>query len=587
MSRLLLPTALLLCACTTARVPRVADLSLDEKVGQLFVYAAHATFMNEESAGFRQLQRQVRDNKVGGIIWYVSNVYETAFLTRKLQAEARVPLLISADLEAGVGMRFTDTTYWPTAMAVAATGDPWFAEQTGKIAAASGQLIGVNHILAPVADVNINPDNPVINTRSFGEDPETVGHFVAAFVRGVQSEPVLATAKHFPGHGDTKTDTHRSLPVFDVDRERLDRIELVPFRAAIEAGVASVMTSHLSIRSLDPTPAPIRRHEEASGENPYTKDETETTQGGTIPVSLSRPVIEGLLRNDLGFDGIVIGDAFDMGGLVAHFDAGEAAIRAIEAGTDVILKSANTDAAIAAVKEAVRSGRLSEARIDQSVRRILDAKSRVRTHVATDEEIFRGVDTAEHRKIAANIAARAITLVREEPATLPLKRDTRMVIVSVSDFAETINPVNGVEREARRRVSTFAPAFLIDARSRNDEMNPIIEAARNTDVVLLALAIRAVSGAGHMKLPDAAKHLVDNLPPNVKIVAVAFGSPYVLRDLPSLRTYVCAYGIQPVLQRAAVEALFGEHPVTGKLPVSIPGLHLRGEGMSKQWANPE
>lgn len=572
---------LLLCACTTTRVPRVEQLSLDEKVGQMFVYAAHATFMNEESAGYRQLQRQVRDNKVGGIIWYVSNVYETAFLTRKLQAAARVPLLISADLEAGVGMRFSDTTYWPTAMAVAATGDPAFAEQTGKIAAASSQIIGVNHILAPVADVNINPDNPVINTRSYGEDPETVGRFVAAFVRGVQSEPVLATAKHFPGHGDTHTDTHRSLPVVDVDRARLDRVELVPFRAAIEAGVASVMTSHLAIRSLDPTPAPVRRHEEASGENPYTKDEAETTQGGTMPVSLSRPVIEGLLRKDLGFDGIVIGDAFDMGGLVAHFDAGEAAIRAIEAGTDVILKSANTDAAIAAVKDAVRSGRLSEARIDQSVKRILDAKSRVRTHVGTDEEIFRGVDSAEHRKMAANIAGRAITLLREENGALPLKPDARTIIVSVSDFAETLNPVGSVELQVRRRLKTYAPAFLIDARSRNDEMNAIVEAAKQADVIVLALAIRAVSGAGHMKLPDAAKHLVDSLPPNVKIVAVAFGSPYVLRDLPSLRTYLCAYGTQPVLQRAAVEALFGERPITGKLPVSIPGMHQRGEGLTK------
>src|SRR6185503_10973118 len=224
---------LLLCACTTARIPRVETLSLEEKVGQMFVYAAHGTFMNEDSATFQQLRRQVRENKVGGIIWFVSNVQETAFLTRRLQAEARIPLLVSADLEAGIGMRFNDTTYWPPAMAVAATGDPAAAEEVGRISAIEGQLIGINHILAPVADVNVDPDNPVINTRSFGEDPEAVGRFVAAFVRGVQSQPVLATAKHFPGHGDTHIDTHRSLPVLAVDRARLDRVELVPFRAAI------------------------------------------------------------------------------------------------------------------------------------------------------------------------------------------------------------------------------------------------------------------------------------------------------------------------------------------------------------------
>ena len=580
--RLMLLPALLLCACVATRIPRVEQLPLDEKVGQMFVYAAHGTFMNEESAGWQQLRRQVVENKVGGVIWFVSNVYETSFLTRKLQAAARVPLLVSADLEAGVGMRFTDTTYWPPAMAVAATGDPSLAEEEGKIAAIEGQAIGVNHILAPVADVNIDPDNPVINTRSFGEDPESVGRFVAAFVRGVQSERVLATAKHFPGHGDTHTDTHRSLPVLGVDRARLDRVELVPFRAAIGAGVASVMTGHLAIPALDPTPAPVRPSEQAAGENPYTQDPEEITREGTMPASVSRPVIDGLLRRDLRFDGLVISDAFDMGGLVAHFDAGEAAVRAVEAGTDLILKSADTDAAIAAVENAVRNGRISEARIDESVRRILRAKQRVRTNVGTDDEIFRGVDSPAHRRVASEIAARAITLVREESGVLPLRPDARVVIVSVSDFPETVNPVGGVERELRKRAKTPPIAFMIDARSCTDETSAILDAAKEADVVLLALAVRASSGAGHMKLPDAARDLVERLPPNVKIVAVSFGSPYVLRDLPSLRTYLCAYGTQPVLQNAAVKALYGEHAITGTLPVTIPGLHARGEGLRKE-----
>jgi beta-N-acetylhexosaminidase len=575
-------TILLLTACaTTTRVPRVESLTLDEKVGQLFVYAAHGTFMNEDSVGYQQLRRQVKENKVGGIIWFVSNVYETAFLTRRLQAEARVPLLVSADLEAGVGMRFTDTTYWPPAMAVAATGDPSLAEQTGKIAAMEGVAIGVNHILAPVADVNIDPDNPVINARSFGEDPETVGRFVAAFVRGVQSEPVLATAKHFPGHGDTHTDTHRSLPALAVDRARLDRVELVPFRAAIDAGVASVMIGHLAIPALDPTPAPVRPHGESMGENPYTKDEAETTRDGTVPASLSRPIITDLLRRDLGFQGLVVGDAFDMGSLVAHYDPGDAAVRAIEAGTDLILKSSNTDAAIAAVKEAVRSGRLTEARIDESVRRILAAKARVRTNAATDDEIFTDVDSAAHRRVAADIAGKAITLVREEDGVLPLKPESRLVYVGISDFPELTSPAGVAEREIRRRMKTQPLTFSVDSRSRPEEMNPIIDAASQADVIVLAMAIRAVSGAGRLQLPDAARHLVANLPPNVKVVGIAFGSPYLLRDVPSLRTYLCAYGVQPVMQRAVAAALFGERAIGGKLPVTIPGLHARGEGIVK------
>jgi beta-N-acetylhexosaminidase len=581
--RLFVLAFLLLTACTTTHPPATQPppLTLDEKIGQLFVYAAHGNFMNEQSAGYQQLLRQVRENKVGGVIWFVSNVYETAFLTRRLQGEATIPLLVSADLEAGVGMRFTDTTYWPPAMAVAATGDPSLAEEVGRIAAREGQLIGVNHILAPVADVNIDPDNPVINARSFGEDPETVARFVAAFVRGVQSEPVLATAKHFPGHGDTHVDTHRSLPVLNVDRARLDRVELVPFRAAIAAGVASIMTGHLAIPALDPTPAPVRTDAAALEENPYTKDPGETQQSGTMPASVSRAVTTGLLRRDLGFDGIIVGDAFDMGGLVAHFDTGEAAVRTIEAGTDMILKSPNTDAAIAAVKEAVRSGRITEARIDESVKRILDAKKRVRTNVASDEEIFRGVDTPGHRRIAVNIAERAITLVREEAGALPLKRDARIVIIGVSDFAEAANPVGRVELEVKKRAR--AHGFSIDARTSLAETEVMLDAAKQADVILLAFAIRAVSGAGHLRLPDAAKHLVAGLPAGKRVVAVSFGSPYILRDLPTLPTYLCAYGTQPVMQLAAVKALFGESSIGGRLPVTIPGLHARGEGLTKTY----
>ena len=339
---------LLLAGC--ASVPK--PMTVDEKIGQLFVYAGHGIYLNEQSPEYRQLLHEVRDEHVGGIIWFVSDVYETAQLTKHLQAAAKTPLLISADLEAGIGMRFQDTTFWPWNMAVAATGDPKLAEEMGRITAREAKVIGINHVLAPVADVNVDPDNPVINTRSYGEDPQEVAKYVAAFVRGVQSEGVLATAKHFPGHGDTHVDSHRSMPVLEVTKDRLERVELVPFRAAIDAGVASIMIGHLSVPALDPTPAPVREHLEI---NPYGVADTERERGGTEPASVSKPIITGLLRDAMHFDGLVVSDSFDMGGLVAHYDAGEAAIRAILAGQDMIMNSANTDAAIAAVKAAVLS----------------------------------------------------------------------------------------------------------------------------------------------------------------------------------------------------------------------------------------
>jgi beta-glucosidase-like glycosyl hydrolase len=545
-------------------------LSLDEKVGQLFVYPGRATFMAESSPAYRQLLHQVRDNGVGGIIWFLSNVYEAAVLNQRLQDAAAIPLLISADLEAGVGMRFIDTTWWPPAMAFAATGDPSLAEEEGRIVAREARAIGVNHILAPVADVNVDPDNPVINARSFGEDPLEVARFAVAFVRGVQSERVLATVKHFPGHGDTHVDSHRALPVIDVSRERLDAVELVPFRAAIEAGVKSVMIGHLAVPSVEPAVAPVR--EWGHGDNPYGTRNSEVTRGGTLPATLSPKLVDDLLRRQLGFDGLVVTDAFDMGGITEHFDGGEAAVRAIEAGEDQVMLSPDTDAAIEAVKAAVRSGRISEERIDASVRRILEAKEFVGAPRPRLDEIFRTVDAQAHRDFAADVARRSITLVREEEGVLPLRRGSRVTLVVVSDLPEA-SPLAELERMLRERVALTT--ISIDSRTRADELPPI-----DADIVIVAFAVRARSGAGSLAVPQAAKALVESLDPK-KTIGIAFGTPYLLREVPRIGTYLCAWGPQPVLQTAAAQAIFGEAPITGKLPVTIPGLYARGHGRTK------
>ena len=550
-----------------SETPRLEDLSLDEKIGQLFAVRGFGVFMAESSEGYQRLRAAVGRSGVGGVVWFASNVYETAQLTRRLQHEAKVPLLISADLEAGLGMRFLDTTFWPPAMAVAATGDPSLAEAEGRVVARQARAVGVNHILAPVADVNVDPDNPVINARSFGEDPEDVARYVAAFVRGVQSQRVLATAKHFPGHGDTHVDSHRAMPIIDVTRERLDRVELVPFRAAIQAGVKSVMIGHLAVPSLDKTPVPVRA--EGHGENPYGTQPDEVPSAGTLPATISHAIVTGLLRHDLGYDGLVVSDAFDMGGITEHFDAGEAAVRAIEAGEDQILLSANTDAAIAGVKAAVRSGRLSEARIDQSVRRILEAKAFAGSAVGDADEIFRQVDTAEDKAVAADVARRALTLVREEAGALPLRRDMRVALVMVTDGLDLVNPLADFERELKP-----AQSFTIDHRT---QTLPRIDA----DVIVAAFAIRARSGAGTIAVPRAARELLE-ANRTKRTIGVAFGTPYLLREVPQLQTYLVAYGPQPVLQRAVLAALYGEAPITGKLPVTIPRFYPRGHGIVRR-----
>jgi beta-N-acetylhexosaminidase len=522
----------------------ISELSLRQKVGQLFVPGLRGTFLSETSEGWRRLRGDVVERGVGGVLWLVSNVYETAELNRRLQALAHVPLLISADLEAGVGMRFLDTTFWPPAMAIAATGDPSLAEREGRCVAIEARALGINLLLAPVADVNVDPKNPVINARSFGEDPHEVSRYVTAFIRGARSEGVLTTAKHFPGHGDTHIDSHRSLPVLDVARERLERVEFVPFRAAIEAGVDAIMPGHLSVPALEPTPS--------------------------LPATLSRPILEGLLRGELGFRGLIVSDAFDMGGLTEHFDAGEAAVRAIEAGEDQILMSPDIEAAIAGVLQAVREGRLTEARIDESVRRILEAKARVTHTVASPDEIFRTLDNETSLATANEIARRAITLVRAEEGLLPLGSRARVVTLVVSDFPELTNPLPEFEAALRERCAAAPKTFVLDARATSEEVAPLLAAAGEAERIVIALAIRARSGAGRIGIPPVARAAIEQLialaAPHV---AISFGNPYLIHEVPALRTYLCAYGVQPVLQLAAARAMFGEAEITGKLPVTL------------------
>ncbi|HEV8230954.1 MAG TPA: glycoside hydrolase family 3 N-terminal domain-containing protein, partial [Thermoanaerobaculia bacterium] len=488
--------------------------------------------------------------------------------------------LVAADLEAGAGTRFLDTTNWPWPMAVAATGEPSLAERQGRIVAEEALAIGVNQIYAPVADVNLEPANPVINVRSYGEDPEDVARFVSAFVRGVQAGGVLATVKHFPGHGDTRTDSHRSLPVLRADRARLERVELVPFRAAIAEGVGAVMTAHLSLPGIDPTPAPRRAL--APGENPYTNDVSEVARDATVPASMSPAIVEDLLRKELGFKGLVVTDALDMGGIVDHFDPSEAAVRAILAGADQVIKSADTDAAIAGVRRAVADGRIPAEVLDRAVARVFEAKRRFPAAIPDLEAAFHVVDSPEHRALADEIARRAVTLVREAPAVLPLARSTRLVHVVVSDAPAANPPGSDFGRALAARLASPPQTFFLDPKSRAEEVEPIRDAASNADVMLVSLFVRVRTGSGRLVLPEAARAAIETLAASgAKLVGVSFGNPYLAAELPGLATYVAAYGDQPVMQSAVARALFGEAEITGRLPVTIPGVAERGSGIVK------
>lgn len=563
-------------------------MSLDEKIGQLICVGINATFLNQDSDAFKALRHQVEDNHVGGIILFRGPVYESVVLVNRMQNLARYPLLISSDLEAGSGMRFDDTVNLPWNMAVGATDNPEYARRQGAVTAREARALGVQQIYAPVADVNNNAANPVINVRSYGEDPAAVGRFVAAFVEGVQANGVIATAKHFPGHGDTATDSHRGLPEIDVSRERLNAIELVPFRAAVKSGVGSVMTGHIGMPQVDPTAViPLPRDVKLK---PIDTDEAGevVVEQGTMPTTLS-PVMNGILRRDLGFAGLIVTDAMSMSGLTLYFTQEEASVRALEAGADLLLKPADPDAAFRGVREAVAKGRLKEQRINESARRVLAAKydlGLVKQRITLLDAIDLNVAGKESIELAREIAEHAITLVRNDDKLVPLhslKSEARIFNLAITNGDDRLWIANAFvgAMSGGAGPGVKLETLVLDDRSTDAEVQKALERANRADLVIASLYGRVRTGqARSVGLPEpGAKALSALIGSRMPLIGISFGNPYLLQSFPELRTYVVAYGDMPSLQRAAASALLGQIDVTGKLPISLPGLYQRGTGI--------
>jgi beta-N-acetylhexosaminidase len=481
-------------------------------------------------------------------------------------------------------MRFDDTVNFPWNMAIAATGNPEFAKRAGELTGREARALGVQQIYAPVADVNNNAANPVINVRSYGEDPNEVAKFVAAFVSGAQGVGVMATAKHFPGHGDTAVDSHRGLPEIDVTRERLNSVELVPFRAAVDAGVGAVMDGHIALPRIDPTiVTPLPKNVKLKPID--TDDGGEiVVEKGTMPTTLS-PVMNGILRNELRFDGLIVTDAMSMSGLTLYFTQEEASVRALEAGADLLLKPADPDASFRGVRDAVKSGRLTEKRIEESTRKVLAAKydlGLVKQRVTPVDEIDRIVGGNASTQLANEIAAHAITLVRDDVKLFPLNLPANAKILNLAitngdDRLWITQPFVATMARAGRKMDTI----VLDDRSSDVEVQQAVDHAGTVNIVIVSMYGRVRSGqAGSVALPKpGTKALMDLLDRRIPMIGISFGNPYLLLSFPKLQTYVVAYGDMPSLQNAAARALLGQIDVTGRLPISLPGLYPRGAGI--------
>jgi len=518
-------------------------MSVDEKIGQLLFTTYHGSFTPTDAAAYQQMMHDVNDLHVGGFITITqitplgivkSQAYPTAVLLNQLQAKSKLPLLIGADFERGAAMRLDEGTSFPTAMALAAAGDPQDAYTMGKITALEARAVGIQWIYAPDADVNNNPGNPIINTRSFGEDPARVAKFVSAFVKGVQENGGLATAKHFPGHGDTAADSHIDLPVIHADRERLEHLELVPFRAAIAAGAGSVMTAHLSIPALEPD--------------------------SNTPATLSHNILTGLLRDELGFEGLVVTDAMDMGGITVRFAPGEAAVRAVVAGADALLMPPVPDAAFEALQAAVKSKRISKERLDASVRRILQAKARLglnQNRLVDVNAINHKLGSVASQKEAQDISDRGVTLLRDTPRRLPLDgtKPSRALLLAFYADPEPY-PGEDLERELRSRFDSVT-TLRGDTRFVNAS-NLKLPAPESYDVAILALFVRVSDRKGNVDVPPEQAALAEQLYKTGKpVVTVGFGSPYLIESFPKAETWLAAFGISDVWANSGTRTFAG------------------------------
>ena len=535
----------------------LARMSVREKAAQM-IMAWIPGALEPGSRELRRVERLVTALRVGGLIVGKGDRQTTARAIRTLQSRSRVPLLVASDLEWGAGMRLLGATLLPPAMAVTAAGDTTLAYEHGRVTAAEARASGFHMTLSPVLDVNSNPRNPIINTRSFGEDPHAVARFGTAVIRGLQDGGLLAVGKHFPGHGDTHDDSHVALPTITAARARLDSVELVPFRAAIYAGITGIMVGHLSAPALGT---------------------------GRLPASLSGAVATTLLREQFGFEGLVMTDALNMAGVARGRSAAEIARAAVKAGADILLQPTNPEAAVEAIVDAVSSGAITSARLDASVRRILRAKLRAGIIGAGRTPSREAADAAavpSASAVADSIAARSITLLRDRANLLPV-RGTRPILSLT--YASGVGVPGGASEafDASLRSAGLAVRRLtLPARGATAVTDSLLRAwdgMTTPPLVIASVYTLPIPGQGSAGIPTAVAESIERIARRTSLVYIALGSPYVTARAPSASTVVIAWTGIPAAQRAAARVVLGTQAATGRLPISLPPDYTLGHGL--------
>lgn len=523
------------------------------------------------SPEYEQVRRWVEDDKVGGLILSMGLPHSYAAKLNHMQRLAGVPLLITSDMENGTGMRLGGSyalpsllpqgggTVFPPVMALGAARSEELARDLGRVLGAEARAVGVHMTFGPVLDVNANPLNPIINTRSFGEDPALVSRLAAAYIAGAREMGLMTTGKHFPGHGDTETDSHIGLPTIKSDRARLDAVDLPPFRTAVGNGIDAIMTAHIAVTGVLGDSAP--------------------------PATLSRYFMTDVLRKEMGFTGLLVTDAMTMGGVANRYGATEPLILAVDAGADVLLMPRNVTEAIATIWSAVESGRLSQTRIDQSVRRVLRAKAQagLRTGRLVDlEAVDTIVNVPARSAVATRVAEKSVTLARDTRSLVPIAGANRRILsITYADGGDLVagRVFNGELRAAGHRVTTASA----DSRSNKEELTAMAAQADSADIVIASAYVFPRDGRGSILAEGGFPAFIEKLAGDGRnLIAISFGSPYLVSAYPSVPAYLLAWGGAPVSQRAAAAAILGRIPIEGRLPISIPPWFKTGDGLGRR-----
>ncbi len=538
-------------------VQRILDsMPLRDRVAQVimpWIPGAYAAF---DDSAFAVMQGWVDSLHVGGIIVSVGSPLDVAMKLNRLQLRSGLPLLIGADLESGASFRLTGATPFPPNMGVAAAGSEQDAYEVGRVTALEGRAVGIHITFSPDADVNSNPANPIINTRSFGSDPYLVGRLVAAAVRGIQDNGMLATAKHFPGHGDTSTDSHLGLPVIGAPWSRLSSVELVPFRDAIEADVSLVMSAHITMPAI----ASDRKR----------------------PATLDPQILTGILRDSLGFHGLVVTDALDMGAIVNTYGAGEATVLAFLAGADLLLQPADPKTAIDALTEAVESGRISYERLDHSVRRLLLVKQHLglfnRRTVPLDS-VPATVGSTRFLATARDIAQRSVVLVSDSSGTVDSIRKRPRPITLITYGEENAGTVGNVLARRLRDAGYKVTSFRLWPASGMASIDSARTIIRRNGYAVFAASVKVSAWKGTVGLPEPVAHLISETSLRRRTVLISLGSPYIGMQVPHLRSYLIGWNGNGLAEWAVARALTGEAPITGHMPVELPPAYPLGTGI--------